>query len=359
MELSIVIPTFNEKNNIEPLIIAIHKTVVIKATWEIIFVDDNSPDGTYSHIQKLANKYKNIRCLRRINRRGLSSASIEGILSSSADFFMIMDADLQHDETIIPKMFNVIKKEKFDLVIGSRFIDGGSAAQGMINKRLKISNFATMLSRLIVKVKLADPMSGFFIVSRKFFEANVNNLSAIGFKVLLDLIASSTSVPKFCEIPYKMQKRASGVSKLDAVVVWEYVLLLIDKTIGRYIPIRFAMFLFVGFSGIFVHLLVLRLVTIFFGYSFIVAQSIATIVAMTTNYVFNNFFTYRDKKLIGKKFFKGLFSFYAACFIGFLININLAQFLFDISEIWWLSGFLGAAVSSIWNYGATKHITWR
>ncbi len=324
----------------------------------MIFVDDDSPDGTYSHLRELSKKWANIRCLQRINRRGLSSACIEGMLSSSADFIAVMDGDLQHDESILPEMLSTIRAGNLDLVVGSRFVDGGSTGE-LTSDRVKVSNFATLLSKLAVKVELSDPMSGFFMISRSFFEKNVRNLSGIGFKILLDLIASSGTPPAFAEVPYRMRKRDRGASKLEPIVVWEYILLLIDKTVGQWISVRFVMFVSIGLTGVGVHLGVLALFLNLLNYSFIVSQSVATGIAMTTNYIFNNLFTYKDKRHTGFQFFRGLVSFYIACSIGFIINIELADFLFGLHVPWWLSGFLGAVLGSIWNYGATRCFTWR
>ncbi|MDC9727396.1 MAG: glycosyltransferase family 2 protein [Candidatus Thioglobus sp.] len=358
LDLSIIIPTFNESGNIKALIELLHNTIDKSITWEIIFVDDNSPDKTYQQVQKLSKDWNNVRVLRRVGRRGLSSAVIEGILSSSADYFLVMDGDLQHDEGIIPRMFASIKQDNLDLVIGSRFVGGGSTGELALN-RVKVSRFATILSHRILKTKLTDPMSGFFMLSRAFFEQNVERLSAIGFKILLDLVASAKTPPKLIELPYQMRKRTEGESKLEPIVVWEYLLLLLDKSIGRFIPLRFMMFILVGLSGVLVHLVVLKGLLNFTDYSFLIAQSMATLVAMTNNYIFNNLFTYSDKRLTGFKFFKGLLSFYLACSIGFVINITLAEFLFKLDVAWYLSGLIGAVIGSIWNYGMTKYITWR
>ncbi|MBE8189649.1 MAG: glycosyltransferase family 2 protein [Candidatus Thioglobus sp.] len=357
LDLSIIIPTFNERENVQKLVELLHQAIGEKIKWEAIFVDDNSPDGTYQEIQKSAKAWGNVRGIRRVGRRGLSSAVIEGMLASSAKFFMVMDGDLQHDEKIIPKMLAAIQANNLDLVVGSRFVGAGSTGELAAN-RVKISRFATTLSQQILKIKLTDPMSGFFMLSRQFFEQNVGRLSAIGFKILLDLIASSKTPPAFVELPYQMRKRTAGESKLEPIVVWEYLLLLLDKSIGRFIPLRFMMFVAVGLSGVLVHLGILY-VAINLNYSFVIAQIIATIMAMTSNYILNNIFTYKDKRLTGRKFFQGLLSFYLACSFGFLVNILLADFLFELNNIWWLAGLLGAVVGSVWNYGMTKYITWR
>ncbi len=357
-DLSIVVPTFNERDNVEILIKKLHNCIDKSLIWEVIFVDDNSPDGTYQKAQELSKDWDNVRVLRRVGRRGLSSAAIEGMLASSADFLMVMDGDLQHDETIIPQMLASLQENNLDLVVASRFVNHGSTGE-LAPSRVKISRFATELSRRILKIQLTDPMSGFFMLSRNFFEQNVERLSAIGFKILLDLITSSKTPPAFTEIPYQMRKRTQGVSKLEPIVVWEYLLLLLDKSIGRFIPLRFMMFVLVGLVGVLVHLTALNGLLSLANYTFLTAQSIATMIAMTTNYIFNNIFTYKDKQLRGFKFLQGLFSFYLACSIGFLINITLSKFLFDLDISWWLAGLLGAMVGSIWNYGMTKYITWR
>ncbi|HTI86063.1 MAG TPA: polyprenol monophosphomannose synthase, partial [Alphaproteobacteria bacterium] len=255
-ELTVVIPTFNERDNVEPLV-GVLGTALDGIAWEAIFVDDDSPDGTATMVRAVATRNYRIRCLQRIGRRGLSSACIEGILASSAPIVAVMDADLQHDETLLPRMFEALRDGPYDLVVGSRYVDGGSSAGLSSTGRERFSAFATALSRLVTRADIADPMSGFFMLKRPVFDSAVRRLSAQGFKILLDLLASANPPPRIRELPFEFRPRLHGESKLDVLVAWEFAMLLADKLIGHIIPVRFALFALIGASGVVVHMAVL------------------------------------------------------------------------------------------------------
>ena len=356
-ELSIVVPTFNEVNNVEPLLDSLSK-VLAEHTWEILFVDDDSDDGTAAHVREISQQTPHVRCVQRLGRRGLSSACIEGVLACSSPYILVMDADMQHDESIIPDMLVQLKEKDIDIAIGSRYVGGGSTGV-LSSSRVKISRFATKISRLILKNSVSDPMSGFFMLKRSFFEKVMRSLSGKGFKILLDILVSSDSQVKLVEVPYVMRTRTHGESKLSSRVVWEFFSLIIDKLMGRILPLRFVSFVIVGLSGVFIHLSVLWLLHKVWVTEFIPAQAIATFVAMTSNYILNNEFTYRDKKLHGKMFIRGLFTFYLACSFGAVINIAIADLFYNLSSPWWVAGLSGAVAGAVWNYAATATFTWR
>ncbi len=357
VELTVVLPTFNERDNVEPLIERLEE-VLAGIAWEAIFVDDDSRDGTAEHVRGIGRRKPNIRCLQRLGRRGLSTACIEGILASSAPFLAVMDADLQHDETLLPRMLAALKSEELDIVIGSRYAAGGGLGD-WDRSRARISKFATRLSRLVVKVDLSDPMSGFFVIRRPAFEAAVRGLSGQGFKILIDLFASSPRPLAFKELPYQFRQRQHGESKLDTLVAWEYLQLLLDKLVGHIVPVRFALFAMIGGLGLVVHLAVLGLVLNLAGVSFTVAQSVATVIAMTSNFLLNNWFTYRDRRLHGWRLLGGLLSFYVVCSIGAVGNVGIAAYVFYADQSWWLAGVAGAIVGSVWNYATSAVFTWR
>lgn len=356
-DLTIVIPTFNENDNVEELLAKLDDCLQ-GIDWEAVFVDDDSPDGTAEHVFTLNQDNPNVRCLKRVGRRGLSSACIEGICSSSAPYVAVMDADMQHDETILPDMLAKLKDEDLDLVIGSRFTEGGSTGVGLPGIRLQMSLFATWLGVNLLGVKTSDPMSGFFMLKRSFFYNVVHHLSGKGFKILLDLMASSKAEVKFGEVGYQMRAREHGDSKLDSVVLWEYLLLLCEKTIGRFIPVRFIFFVAVGLLGAIVHLVIL--LSIFnMNENFIAAQSTAVVVAMTINYFLNNAFTYSDRRNKGSALFKGLLIFYLSCASGAAINIMVAKYLYDYSLPVAIAGLLGAGVGAVWNYSLSSQYAWK
>jgi dolichol-phosphate mannosyltransferase len=354
-ELTIVVPTFNERDNVE-LLIARLDAALRGIAWEVLYVDDDSPDGTAAKVRELAQTDPRIRCLQRIGRRGLSTAVIEGMLASSAPYLAVIDADLQHDESLLPQMLAAIKTEDLDVIIGSRHVAGGGVGD-WDRRRVTISGFAARLARLINAAELTDPMSGFFMVSRPAFERAVRRLSGQGFKILLDLFASTPVAYRFKEIPYVFSQRQHGESKLDSLAIWEYLMLLLDKLFGRYVPVRFVSFAAIGGSGVVVHFL-----TLYFALKavdFPVAQALATVVAMTSNFVMNNMLTYRDRRLVGWRFITGLGSFYAVCSLGAVANVGIASVAFAHHYTWWLSGLAGAAVGVVWNYAVSSIFTWR
>ncbi len=357
VELTVVLPTFNERGNVAPLIARLEE-VLAGIEWEAIFVDDDSRDGTAEHVRAIGRHKPYIRCLQRLGRRGLSTACIEGVLASSAPFLAVMDADLQHDETLLPHMLASLKSEALDIVIGSRYAAGGGVGD-WDQSRARISDLATRLSRLVVKADLRDPMSGFFMMRRSTFEAAVRDLSGQGFKILIDLFASSPRPLAFKEMPYQFRLRQHGESKLDTLVAWEYLQLLLEKLIGHVVPVRFALFAMIGGLGLFVHLAVLGIALKAFGADFTLAQSVATLTAMTSNFFLNNWFTYRDRRLHGWRLLRGLLSFYVVCSVGAIGNVGIAAYVFHADRSWWLAGIAGAIVGSVWNYATSAVFTWR
>jgi dolichol-phosphate mannosyltransferase len=357
MELTVVVPTFNERENIAPLVERLIK-VLAGTEWEVVFVDDDSPDGTAEVVRQLAQTDRRVRCVQRIGRRGLSSACIEGMLTSAAPFLAVMDADLQHDEGLLPRMLDEMRGDGLDIVVGSRYVEGGGVG-GWSRLRVGISALAGRLSRYVVKADIADPMSGFFMIRRDTFEREVRRLSAQGFKILLDLFASSPTPLRFKELPFQFRLRLHGESKLDTLVAWEYINLLLDKLIGHVVPVRFLMFAMVGGLGIGVHLAALSIGLHAVGLRFSVAQGVATMVAMTGNFILNNVFTYRDQRLRGRGLVWGLLSFYAVCGLGAAANVGIASFIYRSDEPWWLAGLAGAMVGSVWNYAMSSVFTWK
>jgi len=357
IELAVVIPTFNERENVRPLLGSL-ASALQDIPYEVIFVDDDSRDGTAEVIREIALQQPNVRVLQRVHRRGLASACIEGMMSTPAPYIAVMDADLQHDERILPEMFRKLKAEQLDIVVGSRNVEGGSMGEFTKN-RVALSMLGRRLSQYVCGCPIQDSMSGFFILRRSFLMEVVHRISAIGFKILVDLLASANRPVRFGEVPYRFRNRTRGESKLDILVGIEYLQLLLDKTIGEFIPPAFVLFAMVGAAGVAVHLSILGLALFFAHVSFNVAQIIATVVAMTLNFLLNNTITYRDRRLHGGQIVRGLISFYIACSIGVLINLQLADAQRSAGLPWYLAGFYGLVIGSVWNYGITRIFTWR
>ena len=356
-DLAIVLPTFNERGNVGPLVERLEKALA-GIRYEVIFVDDDSPDGTADAVRRVAKQHDNVRVLHRIGRRGLSSACIEGILAASAPYVAVMDADLQHDESILPEMLRRMREENLDLVVGSRNIAGGSMGQ-FAAWRVKLSQLGKRLSLMGAEHPLSDPMSGFFMVRFAAFERFAHRLSAIGFKILLDIVLSAGPGLRIGEVAYRFRQREHGESKLDIMVGLEYFELLVDKHFGDLVNVRFVLFGMVGALGVGVHLLILRALLRVGGLSFAKGQAITTVIVMILNYVLNNSVTYRDRRLRGWKFWGGLLTFCLACGLGVVANVAISNEAFHRGVPWVLAAFTGLLFSAIWNYGVTSVTTWR
>ena len=356
-ELSIVIPTYNESGNLRELVERIQQALV-GVVWEIVFVDDNSPDGTAQVARGLYDAEPRVRCIRRVGRRGLSSACIEGLLSTSAPYVAVMDADLQHDPAVLARMLEALRQNSADIVVGSRYTEGGSVG-GLGSGRLKISRFATRLADTVMKVHVSDPMSGFFMMRRGVIEECAARLSALGFKILLDIIATMPATTRVKEVPFEFGLRHSGESKLSTNVAWEYLLLLADKLVGRWVPVRFLAFAAIGAVGVLVHFAVLSILFQGMGLPFPVGQGAATVVAMAFNYMVNNVLTYAGQSLRGWKWWRGLLSFMLVCSVGALGNVGVATYLFEQATPWGLAAVVGIVIGAVWNYAMSARYTWK
>jgi dolichol-phosphate mannosyltransferase len=357
IDLAIVIPTYNERDNIRILVDRLTR-VLDGISWEAIFVDDDSPDGTADEIRRIAAQNRSVRLIHRIGRKGLASASVEGMLSTSADAIAVMDADLQHDESILPIMLESLRGDNLDLVVGTRNALGGSKEK-FGKERVVLSNVGAKLSDLVCKTRLSDPMSGFFMLSRSYLHEVVRRLSITGFKILVDLVASADRELRVLEVPYKFRKRKHGESKLDVSVGLEYLYLLVEKVSYGLIPVRFAMFLLVGGVGLVVHMAALSVFFLVLHTQFIVGQLLATLTAMTGNFFLNNAITFRDARLRGWALPKGLLAFYLTCSLGAVTNLVVAQYVFVRSWPWTLAAVAGLVVSSVWNFVGSSFFTWQ
>jgi dolichol-phosphate mannosyltransferase len=354
-ELSVVVPAYGERDNIQPLLGALEKALA-GLDWETIIVVDDAFDGTEDVVRARAQQDPRVRVLHRIGRRGLASACIEGMLASSAPYLAVIDADLQHDETLVPKLLEAAKRENADVVVASRYMEGGSTGD-LAAERVRISRLASALGQLLCK-DLTDPMSGFFLVRRGFLERVVRRLYGRGFKILLDLVAAARGEVRLAELPYRMRSRQHGESKLGARVIAEFFMLILYHMTGRLLPARFFLFGLVGATGVGVHLAVLAAAFHASGGSFLPSQALATWAAMTSNFFLNNMFTYGDQRLRGARIWRGLLSFYIACGIGALINLAVAEWLYLQSLAYWLAGLIGALVAALWNFFTTASFTW-
>ncbi|HLZ78793.1 MAG TPA: glycosyltransferase family 2 protein [Sphingomonas sp.] len=355
LALAVIIPVMNEAANVRPLL-ALLDSALGDLAWEAIFVDDNSTDGTADLVRAIGQTNIRVRVLQRIGRRGLASAVIEGMLATSAPTLAVIDGDLQHDERLLPALYRALS-DGADLAVASRYLPEGGMGDWSA-RRQAASRWATRSAKMLTGTAISDPMSGFFMVTREALTAALPRLSGGGFKILLDILASSPRALKVVELPYQFRLRQAGESKLDARTVIDYGLLLIDKTIGRYLPLRLVLFLAIGALGLVPHLVTLGAM-LSLGASFDAAQIAAVMVAMTFNFLLNNWLTYRDKRLKGIRFVTGLISFYAVCSVGALANIGVGAWINGAHQLWWVAGIAGALIGASWNFGASSLLTWR
>lgn len=356
VEFSVVVPTYNEVENLDDLLARI-AAALGDERWEAIIVDDDSPDCTHARARAFAARDARIRVIRRIGRRGLSSACIEGILSSSAQYVAVIDADLQHDPALLVYMLELLRRGQADLVVGSRYAAGSKLGTWSAHRAF-ISRLATGLTRRITRVALTDPMSGYFAVRRDVFEQTAPRLSGLGFKILLDLVLSADRPLRVLEMPYAFGSRTRGESKLSSSVVWECAMLLADKTVGQHVPLRFITFACTGLFGLALHFLVLSRLYLMVGTRFLAAQTAATCAAVVLNYSINNVVTYSDRSLKGASWWSGLLSFAIVCGCGAVANIGVSNYLFGQQTRWTVAALAGIAVGVVWNYAVSARYTW-
>ena len=356
-ELSIVVPTFNERDNV-PILVERLSRILTGCDWEAIFVDDNSPDGTAAVARAIGEADSRIRCIRRIGRRGLAGACLEGILASQARYVAVIDADLQHDETLLVGMLDCLRGGNADLVVASRYLDGGSTA-GLSRHRSRVSRGSNALTRLLLGLSLTDPMSGYFMMRRDAFEKLAPKISTQGFKILLDILATDGGHLRIVELPSTFRARLHGESKLDSKIALDFAALMTAKLTHDAVSTRFLMYCLVGFTGIGAHLTLLSALIATAALSFGAAQALATVGAITWNFVFNNLFTYRDQRLTGWRFFTGLIRFQVICAIGAISNVGIATWIYDYDSVWWIAGLGGALIGTVWNFVVSATFVWR
>jgi dolichol-phosphate mannosyltransferase len=280
------------------------------------------------------------------------------MLASQARFVAVMDADLQHDETLLKDMLERLRRGDVDLAVASRYVGAGSA-QGLPGWRAHYSRWSSGLARHLLAVELTDPMSGFFMLTRTAIEELAPALSNQGFKILLDIVATARGTLRLVELPYVFRERRHGESKLDSRIVLDFFALVLAKLTGDAISLRFLSFCFVGLTGVFIHMAALAVGLDIGGLGFSPAQTVATMAAIAWNFVLNNALTYRDQRLAGWSFVTGLTRFELICAVGAVSNVGIATLIYDHSPRWWIAGLGGALMGAVWNYVVSAAFVWR
>ena len=357
-ELTIVSPTFNERANIRPLVAKLDAALKGIA-WQVIFVDDNSPDGTAEEVKAVAREDGRVQGIRRVRRRGLAGAVIEGALASAAPFVAVIDADLQHDETLLPAMLELLREDRADMVVASRFLDPEGLSAGLSHRRQQGSRLATWMGRLVLENEVSDPVSGYFMARRSIWDLSAPKLATEGFKVLFDLLASHPEPMRVAELPYRFRDRLAGQSKLDRRVVIEYLGLILNKATNGMIPARAIMFVLVGSIGFLVNVLVAWAIRATqTPLPFWRVQLVAAFVAMTSNFFINNSVTYFDKRKRGLALVTAYVRFCLLCSAGLFVNVAVATFIDDHTQMATTSSIVGAAFGAVWNYVTTALAVW-
>jgi dolichol-phosphate mannosyltransferase len=370
LQLAVILPTYNERGNIALMVERLDKAL-IGLSWEAIFVDDNSPDGTADEARRIGRDDPRVRVIERIGRRGLASAAIEGMCATAAPVVSVMDADHQHDPVLLPQMYEAVAGGQYDVAYASRFAEGASTEAWGRPDRVKASGLANRIARRVTGVELSDPMSGFFMLRADILRADAHRLSGVGFKILLDILATVDAPLKVKEFPMNFAARATGESKLDRTVVFEFLVGLYDKWLGRIIPTRFALFGTVGAMGVAVQFGVLWLVRsglmgapFVYGHwssntAFNIANTVAAMVAMSFNFVLNNELTYQDKRLRGfVPLLRGWAKFAATCSLGLLTNVGAAAVLRTLGFHDAISVIIGIVLGSVWNFALSSKFVW-
>jgi dolichol-phosphate mannosyltransferase len=358
-DLSVVIPVLNERENVSAIVHRL-RAVLADVKWEVVFVDDDSEDGTADVCRRWASEDPRVRVVHRVGRRGLASACVEGMMSTASPWIAVMDGDLQHDESVLPAMLARATEGGLDMVIASRNITGGSMGE-FAQWRVGLSNAGRRLSGVVLKSDVSDPMSGFFLVSRSFLLEVVHSLSTFGFKIALDILASSKRPVRLAEVPFVFRNREYGCSKLDTAVGLDLLLLIADKLVGNLLPVRFAFYLLVGATGVIVHVAALAVFRAAMpGASILVPQIAATSIAILSNFILNNQITFRDRKLKGRKsILRGLLWYSAACSVGAAANVETTGFLAGIGMEWYIAGAVGVLITAVWNFAAASLLAWK
>jgi len=357
--LSVILPCYNEISNIDYLINEFELADNNSYISKIIFVDDDSPDGTAEYIKKISSKKFDILCLHRLHRQGLSSAVIEGTLLAATEYVAVMDSDGQHDPRDLIAMYEQMHAQNCQFIIGSRFLEQ-ALIEDHAGMRAFISHTGNKIANKILKRKLTDPLTGFFIFDRSLFIDSIKNIRPSGFKILLDFLYQlKNKQVKLEEFPIKFRTRHLGESKLNSKALIEFIDQLVGFLTGNLLPEKMFIFLLVGGTGLAVNFLILYLLLFSADWEFQHALVAATIISMISNFAVNNEITFHKNKRRGLGWFKGLAVFMMICSLGAFANVGVAGYLFNEGRIWWVAALVGILIGTVFNFSLSKFYIWK
>ncbi len=355
--ISIIAPTYNESGNVIPFIERT-KVALRDKDWEIIFVDDNSADGTAQKIFDYAADDPRIRIITRLKDRGLAKSSIQGMLSAKGGLLCVMDVDGQHDPEVVKDLVDRLYQDDLHIVSASRRLGDERQSDALSPLRNTLSKVGNWLSSFVLGRRLVDPLTGFFVIRREVFLRLAPELGDAGFKLLLDILYAHKEL-RHAEVPFDFQARLSGESKLDSYVIWKFVTFLLSKMTRGIVPANLISFLFVGGLGLFVHLAVLYS-ALALTVPFIAAQTAATLVAATSNFLLNNLLTFQDRRLRGLNKFWGYLKFLFVSSVGIVANVSAATLAYErLVHVVFLATLAGIAIDTVWKFVIANKFIWK
>ena len=356
--VALIVPTYNERENIEALYTTV-ASALSGLDWEIMFVDDNSPDGTAAAAEALASKDPRVRLVVRFHDRGLTSAVLQGIYSVTMPNVVVTDADLQHDLLKVPEMLRLLNADEADLVIATRYQAEGSAGGLSTRFRTLLSDLGTRIGKVLFRVPVSDPMSGFFAFRRKSLLPVLTRVDPLGFKILLDVLLLGRGQMRVREVPYSFHSRHAGSSKLNWRVQWDFMIQVLYHLMHGFIPHDLISFVLVGASGAVLQFTILG---IFYaaGLAAETGQAAAIVSVTLWNFLLNHYLTFHRELKLGRDLLQKFVLYALATAIGIMLNISAATLTLESLRLSRLpESLLGACIDTIWRFAIARSLIWR
>ncbi|MEX0656141.1 MAG: glycosyltransferase family 2 protein [Nitrosopumilaceae archaeon] len=373
-QVSIIVPTYNESQNILSILKSIEENLPKNNSVETIVVDDNSPDGTGNIVEEYIKTVKKmtgytVGVIRRKAKEGLSSAILKGIEGAKGQTIVVMDSDRSHPPDIIPKMVDTLANSECDIVVASRYVKGGSVSGWSVKRKL-ISKIATKIAQQGLGVGQKDPLSGFFAFKRNILDGL--KLDAIGYKMLLEILVKTKGV-RVKEIPYTFTNRIQGESKLGTSIIFDYIRSVwklyrygaLQRKQEKRVSVRFlskaARFYTVGASGLAVnYLMSLLFATEIASLWYLHANIIGIISSMTTNFVLNKIWTFEDRDFAPRRALVQYGKFVGFSSVGALVQLGLVFYLVENYSLMYPQALILAVIAAAFgNFILNKKLTFK